>query len=171
MLKYIILLLVSSVFVIAGQAQNNNDDYQFVTSLDTKMQRKVYANELILDEQEKYIIVNYGNKPTYIVVYKMDNYEVVANFRLSDWVEFSGAYIDYETNQFYVKESRFSNEYYRFDFNTGEQDILECTLVPRGCVINDMKITRKSVFSSSKEFYITINKRNKRDVRVYKIRK
>lgn len=171
MLKYISLLLLLYVFVTPGKTQNITDDYQLIQSLDTKMKRKVFANELILDKQEKYIIVNYGNKPTFIILFDMVSYDVVANFRLSNWIEFSGAYIDYETNQFYVKESRFSNEYYRLDINTGEQDIVECQLTPAGCVIEDLKITRKSVFSSSKDFYITINKRNKRDVKVYQLRR
>lgn len=171
MLKKISLLLFLYVFVSPSQSQSVTDDYQFVQSLDTKMTRKVFANEIILDKQEKYIVVNYGNKPTFIVVFSMVDYDVVATFRLSNWVEFSGAYIHYETNQLYVKESRFSNEYYRLDISTQEQDIVKCDLTPNGCVVDDLKITRKSVYSSSKDFYITINKRNKRDVRVYQLRR
>ena len=170
MLKNISLLLLFYAFVFSCQSQTT-DDYQYLLSLDTKMKRKVFANELIIDKEQKYIIVNYGNKPSFIIVYSMANYEAVANFRLSNWVEFSGAYIDYETNQFYVKESRYSNEYYRLDINTGETDILECDLVPKGCLSEDLKITRKSVFSSTKDFFITINKRNKREVRVYQLKR
>jgi len=135
------------------------------------MKRKVFANELLIDQSQKYVIVNYGNKPTFVIIYSMDGFEVAANFRLSNWIEFSGAYVDSKTNQLYVKESRYSNEYYRLDINTGEQDILECDLVPKGCLNEDLKITRKSVFSTSKDYFITINKRNKREVRVYQLKR
>ena len=172
MIKPIIILLFLLYHTTSDSvAQSSLDDYQFIQSLNTKMKRKEFANEIILDKQEKFIIVNYGNKPTFIVLFDINNYNVVANFRLSNWVEFSGAYIDYETNQFYVKESRYSNEYYRLDINTGEQDIIECDLAPQGCVVEDLEITRKSVFSNSKDYYITINKRNKRDVRIYQLRR
>ncbi len=168
MLKFITLFTVVILFSLSGLSQNIHDDYQLVLSLDTQMKRKINANELMIDWQEKYIIVNYGNKPTYIIVYSLSNYKVAANFRLSNWVEFSGAYYDSETNQLYVKESRYSSEYYRLDINTGEKDILQCHLTPGGCPVEEPKKTLKSVYSSIKEYYITINKHNSRDVRVYK---
>lgn len=171
MFKSLGLFLLFLAPFIWGSAQNIEDDYQFVVSLDTKMQRKLSANELMLDANESYLIVNYGNRPSYIIVYDRQNFEAKANFRLSDWVEFSGAYMDNETNQLYVKESRYSSEYYRLDINTGEQDIVACHLTPRGCPNDDPKKSIKSLFSLSKDFYVAINKRNTRDVRVYKLKK
>lgn len=149
-------------------SQNIKDDYQLVLSLDTKMKRKVTANELMIDWQENYIIVNYGNKPTFIIVYSLKDYNVVANFRLSNWVEFSGAYYNSETNQLYIKESRYSSEYYRLNITTGEKDILECHLTPGGCPVDDPKKSLKSVYTANKEIFVIINKHNARDVKVYK---
>ena len=168
MLKYVSFLLYCSLSFASINAQNIDTDYQLVLNLDTKMQRKMLANELMLDPQEKYIIVNYGNRPTHIIVYSMENYEAVANFRLSDWVDFSAAFMDYETNQLYIKESRYSREYFRMDINSNEFDRIQCHLIPGGCSNAEPTKSVKAVYTIDKQYFITINKNNTREVRVYK---
>lgn len=165
-----ILLLLLSVNTW-GQIGDINDNYQYLLSVDPAMKRKLMANEVMFDQQEKYLIVNYGNKPTYIIVYEFGQWKAVANFRLTNWVEFTGAYVDYDNNQLYIKEGRFSNEYYRLDINTGITDMVECSLTPGGCPVIEPKQSEKSIYSKDKTYYVTINKRNTRDVRVYVMKK
>lgn len=168
MLKYICCWLFFIIHVACINAQNVDTDYQLVLNLDNKMQRKMLANELMIDPQEKFIIVNYGNRPTHIIVYSMQNYEAVANFRLSDWVDFSAAFMDYETNQLYIKESRYSSEYFRMNINSNEFDRIQCHIIPGGCTNAEPTKSVKAVYTADKQYYITINKNNTREVRVYK---
>lgn len=165
-LSFILFLAVSAFSQIGG----DNENYQYVKSVDPEMKRKLMANELMFDQKEKYLIVNYGNKPTYIIVYEFNTWKAVANFRLTNWVEFTGAYLDYTTNQLYIKEGRYSNEYYRLDINSGETDVVECSLTPGGCPVVDPKQSEKSAYTSDKKIFATINKRNTRDVRVYQLK-
>jgi len=171
MIKLLSLFFICSMLFISGKSQNIEDDYLQILKLDTKMERKILANELMLDQQEKYIIVNYGNKPTYIIVYDMVNFEAVANFRLSNWVDFSEAYVDYETNLLYIKESRYSSAFFRLNISTGEVDNIECHLTPAGCANEEPKISLKSIFTNDRKYYFTINKSNTREVKVYQLKK
>lgn len=176
MLNNKILIFIFSIIFLQpllslGQGSGENDNYQYVQSLDPEMKRKVMANEVMFDKDEKYLIINYGNKPTYIIVYDKNTWKSVANFRLTNWVEFTGAYVDHETNQLYIKEGRYSNEYYRLDISNGQTDIVKCNLTPSGCPVIEPKQTEKEVYSKEMDFYITINKRNTRDVRVYQLKK
>lgn len=145
-------------------------DYQSHATLKPDMQRKVFANELFLTTDGKYLIVNYGDKPTFIVAYSIPEWKQVANFRLTDWVDFASAYCDTVTNQFYVKISRGSSKYHRLDIAQKTQDIIPCDITPRGCPHIEMKKNSKAVYTADKKFYITINKQNKREVKVYKLR-
>lgn len=162
-----ILVLFFSNFV---EAQIVEKDYQFVLSLDNGLDRKMYANELMVDESQQYLIVNYGNKPTYIVVFEFGLWHPVVSFRLANWVEFSGSYVDYDKNDLYIKASRYSSEYYKLNINNGDQEIRECESLPDGCPVIEPKQADKSVFSKDKAFYFTVNKKNARDVRVYQKR-
>ena len=169
--KFIIIFGLLLISGFSSIAQRIEDNYQYVKSLDPKMTRKIRANEIMIDDKEKYVFVNYENRPTFIVVYSMKDFEPIISFRLSNWVEFSGAYIDYELNQLYIKQSRYSSDYYRLDINTGQKDIVNCELTPGGCPIVEPTKSVKSTFSISEYYYITINKRNPRDVRVYQLKK
>ena len=165
-----LLIFIGTSINAFGQLVGSNDNYQFLLSVDSEIRRKMTANEVMFDEKEKYLIVNYGNRPTYIVVYEFGLWKAVANFRLTNWVEFSGAYVDHETNQLYIKEGRFSNEYYRLDINNGTTDVVECTLTPGGCPVVEPKQSDKAIYSNDKNYYVTVNKRNTRDVRVYQLK-
>ncbi|MBI9069452.1 MAG: hypothetical protein JEZ09_19290 [Salinivirgaceae bacterium] len=166
----IFVILVLSMFTYNSYCQFAEDNYQYVLSVDPLMNRKLMANEIMFDKQEKYLVVNYGNKPSYIIVYETATWTPVANFRLSNWVEFTGSYFDYETNQIYIKEGRYSSEYYRLDINTGITDIIGCELAPGGCPVIEPRQAQKSAYTSNKLMYATINKRNARDVRIYKLK-
>jgi len=171
-MRRLTLLLTICLFILPyfTQAQIEEKGYQFVLSVDNGMQRKMYANEILLDDTQQFLVVNYGNKPTYITVFKYGSWEPLFNYRLPDWVDFSGAYFDYETLDFYIKASRYSTEYYRLDLENGEQEIRECETLPGGCPVIEPKQSPKSMFSKDKEYYVTINKKNARDVRVYRKR-
>lgn len=148
-------------------AQNIEDNYQFVITLDAQMKRKLIANELMFDSQEKYLIVNYGNKPTFIVVFEFGLWQPLMTFRLTDWVEFTGAYVDVETNQLYVKESRYSSDYYRLDIKTGTTDLIACELTPKGCPVIEPKQSDRWVYTNDKKFFATIDKKSPREVKIY----
>ncbi|MBO7144064.1 MAG: hypothetical protein J6W13_04470 [Salinivirgaceae bacterium] len=145
-------------------------DYQFLTNIKPDMQRKVLANELFLSPDGKHIIVNYGNKPTFIVAYSTEDWKQVAIFRLTDWVDFSSAYVDTTNQQFYVKISRASTQYHRLDMKEKTQDIIPCDITPRGCPHIEIKMDVKSLYTKDKKYYIAINKQNKREVKIYQLR-
>lgn len=172
MKNIIIIALLSCVYFIPDtiNAQVNDKNYQFILSLNTGLQRKMYANEVMFDQEEQYLLVNYGNKPTYIIVFEYGLWQPIASFRLPNWVEFSGTYVDHDTNDIYIKASRYSSEYYKLNIDSGEQEIRECETLPAGCPVVEAKQSNKSVFSKDNHFYININKKNARDIKVYQKR-
>ena len=171
-MKYVKIGLLAAFFsvLLCVDTFAQSGDYQFLVTLKPDMQRKVLANELFLSPDGKHIIVNYGNKPTFIVAYSTEDWKQVALFRLKDWVDFSSAYLDTTNQQFYVKISRVSTQYHRLDIKQNSQDIIPCDITPRGCPHIEMKMDVKSLYTKDKQFYIAINKQNKREVKVYKIR-
>jgi len=151
-------------------ANAQSADYQALKTIKPDMQRKMIANELMLSDDGKYLIVNYGSRPTYIVAYRTEDWGQEAYFRLADWVDFASAYVDTTNSQFYVKTSRTSSEYYRLDIAEKTQDIVPCEITPRRCPVIELKINVKSLYTNDKRYYIAINKQNKREVRVYEKR-
>ena len=107
-MDYIKTSLLTTVIVALSSISvfSQTGDYQSLTTLTPDMQRKVFANELFLTSDGKYLIVNYGDKPTFIVAYSTSEWKQSAIFRLTDWVDFASAYSDTATQQFYVKISR-----------------------------------------------------------------
>lgn len=170
-MKYLIIIFtLTLIFSSDIKSQIIEKDYQFLISLNTGLERKMYANEIMVDETQQYLVVNYGNKPTYIVVFDYGVWQPVASFRLPNWVEFSGAYFDYDKKDLYIKASRYSSEYYKLNMDGREKELRECESLPAGCPVVEPKQAEKSVFSKDKNYYITINKKNARDVRVYQKR-
>ena len=171
-MKHIKIGLLTALFSLLLNADifAQSADYQFLVTIKPDMQRKVLANELMLSPDGKHIIVNYGNKPTFIVAYSTEDWKQVAIFRLTDWVDFSSAYVDTTNQQFYVKISRASTQYHRLDINEKTQDIIPCDITPRGCPHIEVKMDIKSLYTKDKKYYIAINKQNKREVKVYKLR-
>ena len=171
-MNFIKISLLTAIFSVSFGINSiaQSGDYQFLVTLKPDMQRKVLANELFLSPDGKHIIVNYGNKPTFIAAYSTADWKQVALFRLKDWVDFSSAYLDTTNQQFYVKISRVSTQYHRLDIQQNTQDIIPCDITPRGCPHIEMKMDVKSLYTKDKQFYIAINKQNKREVKVYKIR-
>ena len=171
-MKYVKISLLAAFFPVlfCVESQAQSADYQYLTTIKPDMQRKTLANELMLSPDGKHIIVNYGNKPTFIVAYSTDDWKQVALFRLTDWVDFSSAYIDTTNQQFYVKISRTSTQYHRLDIEQKTQDIIPCDITPRGCPHIEIKMDVKSLYTKDKQYYIAINKQNKREVKVYKLR-
>lgn len=166
--KIAFALLIVFIAINYSQAQNDDDSYQFIQSIMPDMQRKVAANEIMASDDEKYLIVNYGNRPTFIIIYSFEDWKQVATFRTTDWVDFSGAYVDSLTNQIYIKESRYSSNYHRLDIKSGKQDIIPCDLTPDGCPVVDQKKSVKSLFSKNKKYFVTISKQNDREVKIYR---
>lgn len=144
--------------------------YSFQENLDTKLERKMFANELLLDEDYYFLLVNYGNKPTYIVVFDVNNWQVQQSFRLPNWVEFSGAYYNEQTNSYYIKESRYGDDYYALDMANGDINILNCSTTPRGCPMVEPQKTVTDLKVLDNQYRVMINKKNKRMVKVYKRR-
>jgi hypothetical protein len=164
---YFIAFFVGFVSLPSIKSQNIEDNYQYISSLDAQMKRKLIANELIFDAQDKYLMVNYGNKPTFIVVFEVGSWQPIMTFRLSDWVEFTGAYVDAETNQLYVKESRYSSDYYRLDIKTGTTEVIACGLTPKGCLVIEPKQSQRWGYSSDNGILAIIDKKNPREVKIY----
>ncbi len=144
--------------------------YSFQENLDTKLQRKMFANELLLDEEYYFLLVNYGNKPTYIVVFDVNNWMVQRSFRLPNWVEFSGTYYNEQTNSYYIKESRYGSSYYQLNMNSGDVETIECSKTPRACPLVEPEKTVTDLKALDNNYRIMIDKKNKRNVKVYKKR-
>ena len=168
-LKYILISGIAMLFSCVN-AGAQSPDYQSLKTLKPDMQRKVMANELMVSPDNKYLIVNYGNKPTFIVAYNIEDWRQAAAFRLTDWVEFSSAYVDTTNSQFYVKTGRISSEYHRLDIKEKTQDVVPCDITPRRCPVIELKVAIKSVYTIDKKYFVTINKKNKREVKVYEKR-
>ena len=171
-MKYFKISLLATFFAMSFSVEIHaqSADYQYLTTIKPDMQRKVLANELFLSPDGKHIIVNYGNKPTFIVAYSTEDWKQVAIFRLTDWVDFSSAYVDTTNQQFYVKISRASTQYHRLDMKEKTQDIIPCDITPRGCPHIEIKMDVKSLYTKDKKYYIAINKQNKREVKIYQKR-
>lgn len=171
-MKFVKICLLTTIIVALSNLDTlaQVGDYQSFTTLKPDMQRKVFANELFLTSDGKYLIVNYGDKPTFIVAYSIEDWKQVAMFRLTNWVDFATAYSDTTTQQFYVKTSRGSSKYHRLDIVQKTQDIIPCDITPRGCPHIEMKKNAKMLYTADKKYYITIDKQNKREVKVYKLR-
>ncbi len=149
--------------------QTTNKGYQYILSLNNGLERKMYVNELMFDEEERYLIVNYGSKPTYIVAFEFGVWKPLAFFRLPSWVDFTGAYTDDIANV-YVKTSRYSSYYYKLSIKEKTVVELPCDAVPRGCEVVEPKQSAKIIYTKDKMYMIDINKKNPREVRVYKKR-
>lgn len=168
-MKGVKTILLTAFFIAASLSSvvAQSGDYQHLVTLVPDMQRKVFANELLLSNDGKYLVVNYGDKPTFIVVYTTEDWKQVANFRLTNWVDFASAYVDVETSQFYVKVSRTSSTYHRLDILKQTQEVVPCEITPRHCPVIELKMSIKSLYTADKKFFININKQNKREVKVY----
>lgn len=149
--------------------EDSNKGYQYIMSVNTGLERKMYANELMFDENEKYLIVNYGNRPTYIVVFEFGLWQPKATFRLPNWVDFSGAYLDNADN-LYIQISRYSSDYYKLSIKDGTQVELPCETTPLGCLVVEPKQAEKNIFTKDKYYMVDVNKKNARDVRIYRKR-
>ena len=103
-MKFVKICLLTTIIVASMNLDTlaQVGDYQSFTTLKPDMQRKVFANELFLTPDGKYLVVNYGDKPTFIVAYAIEDWKQAAMFRLTDWVDFATAYSDTVTQQFYV---------------------------------------------------------------------
>lgn len=169
------LLLITGIALIyllplqVFSQPESNKGYQYIMSVNTGLKRKMYANEIMFDDNEKYLIVNYGNRPTYIVVFEFGLWQPVANFRLPNWAEFTGAYLD-DGDNLYIKISRYSSDYYKLSIKDKKQYELPCETLPRGCKVVEPKQAEKTIYSKDKYYMIDINKKNARDVRIYRKR-
>ncbi len=164
------LLVGFFMAIFSTNVNAQSGDYQALKTIKPEMQRKMLANELMLSADGKYLIVNYGSRPTYIIAYRTADWGQEAFFRLPDWVDFASAYVDTTNSQFYVKTSRTSSEYFRLDIAEKTQDIVPCEITPRRCPVIELKKDVKALYTNDKRFYIVINKQNKREVRVYEKR-
>ena len=91
MRKSILLILFTVLFCTSLISQPSKGGYNFVKELDARLQRKLMANELLFDNDGEYLVINFGNAPSYIVVFSTKNWEPVYNYRLPNWVDFTGA--------------------------------------------------------------------------------
>ncbi len=165
----LLMICISAIYLVPNQVfaqAEENKGYKYVLSLDNGMRRKMYVNEFMFDNDEKYLIANYGNKPTYIVVFKVGEWKPIVTFRLSNWVEFTGAYVD-DSENIFIKASRFSSDYYKLNIKNKTQMEVPCETTPRGCKVIEPQQTEKTIYSKDYKYMIDINKRNAREARVY----
>ncbi len=170
MRKSILLILFTVLFCTSLISQPSKGGYNFVKELDARLQRKLMANELLFDNDGEYLVINFGNAPSYIVVFSTKNWEPVYNYRLPNWVDFTGAYIDKTTHDLYILEARYSSKYYKLNLITGAKSIVPCSETPNGCTVIEPKKPVKSLYSPDKKYFVKIKKNTQREVYLYEIK-
>jgi hypothetical protein len=163
------LLLVGIVFVSPCVcAQYEKDGYTFVQKLKTPRARKPEVHELMLDPHGRFLILTYSSHPTHILLYQLNNWELYKEYMVPEWFDLSNSFVDPEGRYLYVNFSRFSSKYRRIDLTTDRIDTVECKNTPRGCLPKEPAQPKKDLFTPDKEYYLTINRKNRRDVLVFK---
>ncbi len=163
-LPFLFLLcgLIESAF-----AQMESQGYSYITDVYPESDRKMKANELMFVRDDAYLIVNYGFRPTFLVVYTVGDWEPVQTFRLSDWVEFSGAYFYPDSNCFYVQRARYSSDYYALSLKTGDYKLVDCEQTPLQCPRVEPDKPQLEAYSQNGFYCVQINKKNPRELRVF----
>lgn len=167
-LSYYIIFLVSFAIVSECNAQYSKDGYLFNQKIEAPRVRKSVANELMVDPMERYLVVSYSSYPTVVVLYEFGSWKVKGTYNIPQWFDLSHSFMDANGKFLYLDFARYSSKYRRIDIETQQMDTIECFQTPKGCVPKEGGIEQKEYTTKDKIYYVTINKRNKRDILIFK---
>ncbi|HKK59142.1 MAG TPA: hypothetical protein VJ937_06665 [Salinivirga sp.] len=164
------LLFIFMLSLFAGNVygQYSKDGYRFEHKIKAPRVRRPIAHELMLDPQGKYLIVTYSSHPTVVVLYDTNNWLEKATYQIPKWFDLSNSFMGPKGKFLYLDFERYSSKYRRINLQTNEIDTLECYATPRGCMPKEGGVPQKEVYTDDKTYYITINKRNRRDILVFR---
>ncbi|MDA3866446.1 MAG: hypothetical protein PF489_06800 [Salinivirgaceae bacterium] len=167
-----LLILVGILIVLGVQnhahAQYSKDGYLFDKKINAPRVRRPVAHELLLDPMERFLVVSYSSHPTVVVLYEIPSWETKATYNIPEWFDLSNSFVGPTGRFLFLDFARYSSKYRRVDLETHAIDTVECYDTPRGCVPKEGGVQQKDLFTKDDLYYITINKKNKRDLLIFK---
>lgn len=170
MVRFIAAIIISVLLLCTSNvsAQYTKEGYRFEHKIKAPRVRKPIAHELMLDPAEKFLIVSYSSHPTVVKLYEFGSWETKATYNIPKWFDLSNSFMGPEGKYLFLDYARYSSKYRRIDLETNKIDTLECFETPRGCMPKEGGVAQKEVYTNNKIFFITINKKNKRDILIFK---
>lgn len=162
------LLAAMAAAPAAATAQYTKEGYIFEKKLEIPRARKMQTHELMLDPHGRFLIVTFSSYPTHLIFYSTRDWSPVKEYMLPEWFDLGSAFFDAEGRYFYVDFGRNSSKYRRIDLTTDAVDTVECYETPRGCVPKENLQYRKSLYTTDRRHFITINKKNKKDILLFR---
>lgn len=163
-----VVLLFLIFFSCGVSAQYSKDGYLFHQKIDAPRVRRPVAHEIMIDPLERLLVVSYSSYPTVVVLYEFDSWKVLGTYNIPEWFDLGHSFVDMNGRYIYLDFARYSSKYRRIDVETHKMDTVECYQTPRGCVPKEGGIEQKEYTTKDKKYYITINKKNKRDILIFK---
>lgn len=163
-----IILLALFLSSNLTHAQYEKEGYIFAQKLKTPRVRKPEVHELMLDPHGRFLILTYSSHPTHILLYQLNDWDLYKEYMVPEWFDLSNSFVDHEGRYLYVDFGRFSSKYRRIDLTTDNIDTVECSQTPRGCIPKEASQPRRDLYTSDKNYYITVNRKNKRDVLIFR---
>ncbi|MDD4745816.1 MAG: hypothetical protein PHW19_00910 [Salinivirgaceae bacterium] len=164
----IVLLIASLSNIDHVQAQYEKEGYTFIQKLKTPRARKPEVHELMLDPHGRFLILTYSSHPTHILLYQLNSWNLHKEYMVPEWFDLSNSFVDPDGRYLFIDFGRFSSKYRRIDLTTDNIDTVECSKTPRGCIPKEASQTRTNLYTPDKSYYITVNRKNKRDVLIFK---
>ncbi len=164
----ILVVFFLSFFLETVSAQYTKDGYRFEHKIKAPRVRRPIAHEIMLDPMERYLIVSYSSYPTVVVLYNIGTWETKATYNIPKWFDLSNSFMGPSGRYLFLDFARYSSQYRRIDLKTNEIDTLECYDTPRGCVPKEGGVSQKEVYTKNKIYYIAVNKKNRRDILIFK---
>ncbi len=170
MSRLAIVVFLSVVFLGVGNVhgQYSKDGYKFEHKIKAPRVRRPIAHELMLGPKEQHLIVSYSSHPTVVVLYDTKTWTATATYEIPKWFDLSNSFMGNDGKFLYLDFERYSSRYRRINLETNKIDTVECYETPRGCVPKEGGVPKKEVYTSDKNFFIAINKRNRRDIIVFR---
>lgn len=169
-LVFVFGIILFSIYASNVSAQYAKDGYQFESKIKAPRVRRPIAHELLLDPMERFIVVTYSSKPTVVVLYELKSWKLIGTYNIPGWFDLSNSFVGPSGNFLFLDFARYSSKYRRIDLNTKVIDTVECFDTPRGCVPKEGGVPHKELYTKDKTYYFSINKKNRRDILIFKRR-
>ncbi|PLX22570.1 MAG: hypothetical protein C0599_06090 [Salinivirgaceae bacterium] len=172
MKRLIALVGIAMFFFMSGNlsAQYAKDGYQFDSKIKAPRVRRPVAHELLLDPNERFIVVSYSSKPTVVVLYEMETWKELGTYNIPGWFDLSNSFVGPLGKFLFLDFARYSSKYRRINLETQVIDTVECYDTPKGCVPKEGGVPQKELYTKDKTYYFSINKKNRRDILIFKRR-
>jgi hypothetical protein len=172
MKRWFFFLIIAAFLFISGSvdAQYAKDGYQFESKIKAPRVRRPIAHELLLDPNERFIVVSYSSKPTVVVLYEIGTWKEMGSYNIPGWFDLSNSFVGPNGKFLFLDFARYSSKYRRIDLESQVVDTVECYDTPRGCVPKEGGVPQKELYTKDKTYYFSINKKNRRDILIFKRR-